>query len=400
MRNELHVVDPVRRCRRTRGVRADDLLDAHRLRLCRRQLRRGPHEHDARERGRSARAPRAGSSRGRPGRHYDALLAPAPAGPRRRPARSRRPAAAARPSCRGARRTSRRRAPAMRSVGPAAARQIEQAREAVRPELEAPLGDGELDRRRKRRTHLPAAGRSAAAVTRCGSTATGRATVSGRWSEASAWTIVRAAALRSSFRPALPGMTTACLRTRRSDASWRAPVDAPGDLVELVLERRVVRLCGRRHVGAEKAHAEPAKAAQRHGSLALAERGRHGSAPVHRDLEPPRGQGPAVPARDERDRLVRHRARARLECPPRLHRRHPADLHSGDRDTFGKLRGRACEHERDQHGRERDDSDRDRGPLPEQPAPPRSCSCPPDCQREAQSSQRVSARSSRFPDWN
>ena len=215
-----------------------------------------------------------------------------------------------------------------------------------------------------------ATGRRSAVATCGGSSFTGSETVSGRSSDASAWTIVRSAAARSSASPVRAATSTGVRRWRRSEASRCGRLTRRADPVELVLERGVVRLRGRRDVRAEEAHADPAEAANRRRPVGLVERARDRASPVDVDVELPCGQLPLATGGAEHDRPGSDRARAGFELLPRLDRRQPADGDARDLDAGGHARRRAGESQSEHADGEGDEPDGDGGPLPEQSARP------------------------------
>ena len=158
-------------------------------------------------------------------------------------------------------------------------------REPVGRELETRRANGEPNRSRERRPHLRGGRLQVRSRDPRRVDLHGQIDGERTLSDASAWTIARAAcvAVEPQARPAGQDDRRPPREPQRRVAV--APVDPRRDLVELVLERSVVRLRRRRDVGAEQAHADAAEPANRRRALALAQGRRDGAAPVDGDLE-------------------------------------------------------------------------------------------------------------------
>jgi hypothetical protein len=143
-------------------------------------------------------------------------------------------------------------------------------------------------------------------------------------------------------------------------------VDGPTHESELVGECLVEHLRGRRDVGAEDAHADPAEAADRGEPVALVEREPHGRGPVRLDAETARAQAPPMTGGREDDGHRGKRDRARLELRPCLGRRQPADVDAVDADPGCDPVGRPGEHESEHDAADHSDDRQHNQPLNEQ----------------------------------
>ena len=144
-------------------------------------------------------------------------------------------------------------------------------------------------------------------------------------------------------------------------------VDAPGQPRDLVVERRRVGLDGRHHLGAEEAGLQPAEAAYRAETLALAGGRLECRRPVGLDAERRCLDRIALAAGREHDRDVSDLVVAPFEQRTRFLRRQPAHLDAGDRDAVREPRGRTREREPDERCDDGEERDRDQGPASEHP---------------------------------
>ena len=128
-------------------------------------------------------------------------------------------------------------------------------------------------------------------------------------------------------------------------------VHGAADLVELVVERRVVGVDRRCEVGGEELELEPPVAAHDPEPPALPLRRLHSRSPVDLDPEHPRRQREPVARGDEGQRDACDTPRALLEQPGRIRRGEASDVDPGDPRPVREPVGRARVEERDDEGR-------------------------------------------------
>ena len=194
----------------------------------------------------------------------------------------------------------------------------------------------------------PSASSRSASTSRGERVTSGSATVVPRSSEASARTIVSAAASRSRSTPCRPGTATNRSPRRWTDGLERLAVDRPGDRPHLVVEDGGEGRGARRDLGPEEPHLEPAQPANGPEAVSLLRRDRaRRSAQSTRmpswlaasDHDLPSGGERHGRALDPLGRASRRRTR--------LIDGEPADVETRDRRPFGKPLRRPCERQPD-----------------------------------------------------